>query len=265
MINEEIQQYYDQFDSRLINDYIKSNKRVVTAIKRIIKLTSATPSNKILDLGCGIGWSSNEISNHFPKKNVLGLDLSQELISIGKSLFNHHNLKLEQKNLMDNTIINESKYDIVSMIDVFEHIPKEDYLSFSKQLLNVLNINFCIFFSCPTINTQNQLRLNNPTALQPVDEDIDEQVLKTFASYMGANLVFYNDQFIWKENDYLHAVITNYDIDIEILNNIDQGIKLETKINKIKRIVWSSRRSFLYHQNFSTKLIAFFVWLFRIK
>ena len=265
MNNKEIGDYYDHFDARLLNDYLKDNNRVMMAMKRIFKLFDIVQPKKVLDLGCGIGWSSFEIVRNFPQTKVLGLDLSTNLIKIGKAIFSHPNLKLDEKDLTDQSFIKESGFDSIIMIDVFEHIPKAGYEEFAKQLKAVLNEKFTIFFSCPTINTQDNLKDTNPDALQPVDEDVDQSSLTEFASFLGASLVYYNEIEVWRKADYLHAVISNVDINSSKLDNITTSKKFETRAQKIKRILWSDLRGYLYKQNLTTKVEALGYWLLRAK
>lgn len=265
MNNSKIGNYYDHFDARLINDYIKDNNRVKIALKRIFKLFEISHPKKVLDLGCGIGWSSFEIVRNFPEIKILGLDLSTNLVKIGNGLFKHPNLVLDNKDLTDKSIIQDTGFDTIIMIDVFEHIPKNSYQVFANTLKQVLDKEFCIFFSCPTILTQDNLRENNPDCLQPVDEDIDDGVLTEFASLLDAKLSFYKEINVWSNGDYLHAIITNKALNCETLEELNSDRKFETRIQKIKRIVWSDLRMYLYKQNLTTKIQALVIWLLRLK
>jgi 2-polyprenyl-3-methyl-5-hydroxy-6-metoxy-1,4-benzoquinol methylase len=255
MLKNPIVEYYNNYTHQLLNDYIKNNKRVDTALKGIIYLIDLIKPSKVLDLGCGIGWSSFEISRHFPEIKIEAFDLSSDLIRIGLDIFEAENLKFEVKDLTKEEKISSKKFEFVCMIDVFEHIPSEARNNFGKSLKRVLGDKFMLFLSCPTISMQNHLKATNPSAIQPVDEDINEQILQEFSTILNANLIFYREHSIWRETDYLHAVISNMDERLNIQYDILK-FKPELREQKIKRILWSNQSKYLTKQNFKTKFKA---------
>ena len=50
--------FYNSFGLKLINDYVRGNKRMENAIVELSKFIKSD-STAILDIGCGIGWSSH--------------------------------------------------------------------------------------------------------------------------------------------------------------------------------------------------------------
>ena len=262
-MEKSITEYYNGYTHQLVNDYIKNNIRVDFALQAISFLVDEFKPAKILDLGCGIGWSAHEISRLFPESQVEGFDLSPELIKIGNDLFKSNNLQLQVKDLTISDNISSNKFELVSMIDVFEHIPAGSREHFAVSLKKNLGENFMIFFSCPTIKMQNHLKATNPKALQPVDEDIDESVLTDFANILNGNLVFYKELDIWREGDYLHAVISNKQEKLQIEYG-NSKYEFESRGSKIKRILWSNQKIFLSGQNLTTKLQSKFYRIFNL-
>ncbi|MBL7768555.1 MAG: class I SAM-dependent methyltransferase [Flavipsychrobacter sp.] len=204
-----VKDYYNNFDNRLLKDFISNNPRVIAALEFVRDYFGPNPPKSILDIGCGIGWSSYEFSRLYKNSTVKGIDLSDRLITVAKQLFTAPNLSFSEKDLTDSGMIANDQYDAVVMIDVFEHIPAESRSGFYLDLKKVLSKEFSILLTCPTKKHQEFLRSHNPQGLQPVDEDIDAEVLQRFASSIGGELVFYAHRSIWRTNDYLHAVISN--------------------------------------------------------
>lgn len=204
-----VKDFYNNFDNRLLKDFVSNNPRVVAALEFVRDYFGPNPPQAILDIGCGIGWSSYEFSRLYKNGRVKGIDLSDRLITVAKQIFTAPNLSFSEKDLTDSGMIANEQYDAVVMIDVFEHIPADSRSKFYQDLKNVLSQEFSILLTCPTKKHQEFLRTNNPQGLQPVDEDIDARVLQDFASSLGAELVFYAHRSIWRTNDYLHAVISN--------------------------------------------------------
>ena len=87
-------------------------------------------SRKVIDVGCGTGLFAYKIAKK--GAHVLGIDFSEEAISIAQKKFNHPNLKYKK---MDTKKINE-KYDVIVSIRTLEHMdnPFEILKLFKKHL-----------------------------------------------------------------------------------------------------------------------------------
>lgn len=89
---------------------------------------------QVLDIGIGRGEMLTSMKN-WGYKNYLGIDISKSTIEFCKSL----NLNCE---LIDDTTkwLNENpeKYNIITLLDVLEHIKKEETITFLNSLKNAL-------------------------------------------------------------------------------------------------------------------------------
>jgi 2-polyprenyl-3-methyl-5-hydroxy-6-metoxy-1,4-benzoquinol methylase len=97
--------------------------------KQILKMLSRNPINpkSIAEIGCGAGEIVNQLHQAMPNDvSFTGYDISGDAIGLAKQR-EKDRLKFEHSNFLE---IN-SKYDLVLMMDVFEHV--EDYLGFLKQ------------------------------------------------------------------------------------------------------------------------------------
>ena len=56
-------------------------------VKAIKKILGGFIPEKIYDLGCGLGFTTNEISNEYPCAEVIGMDISEDAIAFGKKNF----------------------------------------------------------------------------------------------------------------------------------------------------------------------------------
>lgn len=231
---KESQKYYDNRVKGLIEDYVQGNKRMEDAIEN---LSEFIPSNsqKIGDLGCGIGWSSFEFARFFPESKVDGIDLSPLLIQNGKKLFQSENLYYYIKDLTKDKLVQE--YDCIVMIDVYEHIPLVDRKSFHDSLRKNLSNKGRLILACPTKFHQNWLRNNKPTGLQPVDEDVDCNTILQIAKDVNGEIVFFEYRKIWNSNDYLYAVI-QLDPQFNSSSSLRNGkkFKLEHQAIRAKRV-----------------------------
>ena len=137
-----VKDFYNNFDNRLLKDFVSNNPRVVAALEFIRDYFTIIEPSAILDIGCGIGWSSFEFSRLYSNSTVKGIDLSDRLITVARQLFTAPNLSFSEKDLTDSSLIANEQYDAVVMIDVFEHIPAASRSAFYKDLHAVLSKKF---------------------------------------------------------------------------------------------------------------------------
>lgn len=227
-------EYYNNFDSKLINDYVLGNKRIESAI---VNLGAFIPfdSKYILDIGCGLGWSSHEFSKHFINSEVLGIDLSPVLIQKAKKIFSNDNLSYGVFDVTRD--LPENKFDAIILIDVYEHIPIKERRKFHYSLKTMINDSGRIILACPSKYHQSWLKDNNPNGLQPIDEDVDLTTVLDIANDVNGEVLSFEYQKIWRNLDYLYSVIEvapNYH-NSNALHSVNR-IKLENKESRIRRI-----------------------------
>jgi len=233
---KESEKFYSDFPKKLISDYIKGNPRTIAAINFFLSQINSNVKN-ILDVGCGIGWSSYEMASK-SSANVYGIDLSENSIKAGKEIFKFKKLLIEKKDFLSENY-NENQYDVITFLDVFEHIPKESRNDVYKKLNKILTNKSMVLLTCPSIYHQENLRKNNPEGLQPVDENIDLKVLIDFAKQINGEIVFFSYKNIWHKNDYFHCAIERgANFNDKLTNNFKQTVdNSTTRLKLIKRSI----------------------------
>jgi len=98
--------------------------------------------NSVLDVGCGEGRFLGLLNSEINRK--VGVDLSERAIGFAKAF--HPNIEFLAK---DASEIDE-KFDMVTAIEVLEHIPDEEVISFFKKLADKTNEHGKIMISVPT-------------------------------------------------------------------------------------------------------------------
>ncbi|MBA6152697.1 class I SAM-dependent methyltransferase [Gelidibacter maritimus] len=198
-------EFYNQFEGRLIKDYVLGNKRVIGAIKNLGQFIPKN-SQKILDIGCGIGWSSYEFAKSFPNSQVNAIDLSPVLIETASKLFDDKkNLIFKTYDLTDG--LPKDTYDVIVMIDVYEHIPLSERFEFHKSIKKNLNNRGRLVLACPSKYHQAYIKEHNPSGIQPIDEDVDFETINQIAKDIDGEVILFEYQNIWRNYDYLYAVI----------------------------------------------------------
>ncbi len=198
-------EYYNNYVNKLLIDYVGGNPRIIAAIK---KAQRWVPQNakSILDIGCGIGWTTHELAYHRGQSKVLGVDLSPDLIRTAKTLFQLNNLSYDVHDLTEMKL--GGAFDAVVMIDVYEHIAVSDRRVFHGALANIMKPNFGrLIITCPSVYHQAYLRNHVKDDLQPIDEDVDLSALLMVASDIGAELIHFEYINVWSSYDYIHVVM----------------------------------------------------------
>lgn len=119
----------------------------VSTIEFLIKKLSNENFNSLIDVGCGDGRLVKELMHDFPNKNIWGIDYSEEAISLAQVL--NKSGKYQQKDITHDT---EETFDIVTLIEVFEHIPLELADSFIRGVSNHLKSNGILYVTVPHSN-----------------------------------------------------------------------------------------------------------------
>ena len=157
--------YYDNFLEHLKYDHIRQNPRH-TKIKKDLSGIVKKGMN-VLDLGCGTGITTHYIAELGAK--VIGVDLSPKLIEFAKLNSAHENAKYK---VGDITRIDFGKktFDVICLIDVMEHIPREKILDLIKNIEQYTHQNTIIYLNIPDARLQYWLQNNRPEKLQIIDE-----------------------------------------------------------------------------------------------
>ena len=168
---------------------------------------AAAKAVRVLDIGCGIGWSSHTLARIKSVESVVAVDLSSQLLEKARLLFSHPKIRYEHLDVTHMEPTAFGKFDAIVMLDVYEHIPEGSRAAFHSALNFLLTPTGFLLLSCPTIDHQTYLREHDPAGLQPVDEDVGLEELTAIAAQLDARLDHYRLQSIWSSRDYLHAVV----------------------------------------------------------
>ena len=162
-------------------------------------------TRSLLDIGCGIGLSSHTFARARTDLAIVGIDISPRNIEIAQRLFEEPNLTFRVGDLHDP--VAGSPFDVISLIDVYEHIPPDRRDQLHHILSSSLAARGVVVLTCPTPLHQAYLRQQQPEGLQIVDEDITIDHVSRLANDLGASVIHYNIIPMWRRNQYFHAVM----------------------------------------------------------
>ncbi len=195
---------------KFYNDvYVKGEKKHFTSYRESTSTSEANEvlkeiswkTKKVLDVGCGTGFFAYKAAKKGAK--VLGIDFSNEAISIAKSQHSHPNLEFES---IDVTKVKE-KFDVIVSNGTLEHM--DEPIKTLKLFKRHLNPNGCIIITSPNwTNPRGYILLtllylfNAPITL--VDLHYFTPVnFKNFAKKLKMNLTWKTFDRSWSHGDIL--------------------------------------------------------------
>ncbi len=223
---DEVSGYYDEFSTRQQRDFVYGNLRVTAAIKRVSAYIDQS-TKSILDVGCGCGQLAWEYARNNPAIKVVGLDISPRNIEVAKLLFDLPNLSYDVSDLSNPPT---GKFDLIALIDVYEHIPTSDWPLFNENIASCLAANGTLVLTTPTPMYQRYLMEHSPEELQVIDEIVEREDLFRLAEALKADPVLFEFVAIWKEYDYMHFVASRNASQIKKKSSAEMNRSLATKV-----------------------------------
>jgi len=195
-------------DEKVLNKYIESridtkSPHNQTIKEKLFDLVGDYSGKTILDLGCGIGVFSKDLSNKAQK--VVGIDISEKCIEYAKSKNNSDNIDYFTMDINNLNLIKE-KFDIVFSDMVFNYI--EDYDKLLLNIYELLNDNGIVVFSqvhpISTASLGESSWVNEDGKLK-FQMDNYSNVSKRYREYFEGNFELYHRRF----EDLINIAIKN--------------------------------------------------------
>lgn len=173
-----VKNYYDNFLSHLKFDHIRENPRHTKIKKDLEGMIKEDMS--VLDLGCGTGITTRYIAELGAK--VIGVDLSPKLIEFAKANSAHKNAEYFVGDITK-VDFGKKKFDVICLVDVMEHIPREKIPDLIKNIGRYAHQNTIIYLNIPDARLQVWMRGSHLNRLQIIDEAYSiEEILVWFNS-----------------------------------------------------------------------------------
>ncbi|MDP1800550.1 MAG: class I SAM-dependent methyltransferase [Bacteroidota bacterium] len=99
-------------------------------------LDYAKENTSVFDIGCGSGQFCALVAKFTPVKKIMGIEIFQRLIDNAKVVNKQFDAKELTFEVFDGKTIPDkiNEYDLVYMIDVYHHIPKDYQVQFMKNV-----------------------------------------------------------------------------------------------------------------------------------
>lgn len=105
------------------------------------------PNGKILDIGCGTGNMTDNLSRIFKSRLVYGLDLNKRVIFFAKKLNSASNIVFKVDNAF--RLEYRGEFSAIFAIEILEHLDSSTHFDFIDGCLSALNPGGLLFLSTP--------------------------------------------------------------------------------------------------------------------
>ncbi len=157
-------------------------------VYKILNTLSLSKKNKILEIGCGYGYTTYAI--HKNGYQVLGIDISKSAIDFAKKNFGDFYL---QSKIEDFT--NDNKFNFIIATELFEHLVEP--VGFIKKLKNLLTDDGKILITTPNKDYADNVNKNSiwQTDLPPVHTFwVTRKGIELLANLENMNVDFFDYQ-----------------------------------------------------------------------
>lgn len=104
----------------------------------------------ILDLGCGVGFCTINLSDIFKNSKIYGYDIDSVSTNFGIEYNSNENIKYLCEDIINNKLI---KSDFIFLVETLEHIKHQYHYTLIDNCLEALNNDGLLFISTPNEQT----------------------------------------------------------------------------------------------------------------
>lgn len=189
---EEARSYYEDFASLFGSraGFIQPNARHERLRGGLASVLGRRRRLRVLDLGCGTGVMTSHLRRYGA---VHGMDFSAPTIQIARRMVPGVTFRV-------GTVTDLSpaeRYDLITLFDVLEHIPKADRPGFLEAIAAHLAPGGVVFASTPHPRYTAWVRETKPEILQVIDELVELEDVVAEAARAGLQLVRFEVFDVW--------------------------------------------------------------------
>lgn len=173
-MKDEVVDFYDDFTKKQLEKGI-NNRHL--SIRRWLRKLGLRKGCRVLEIGCGIGTVTELIVGDVGASgSVVAMDISPKSIEIAMTRFaGYPNLSLIAADATDYDF--ESKFDVIVLPDVIEHIPLELHSKLFKKLESIVEDDGNIVIHIPNPYYLEWVHANRPEVLQVIDQPVFTDLL----------------------------------------------------------------------------------------
>jgi 2-polyprenyl-3-methyl-5-hydroxy-6-metoxy-1,4-benzoquinol methylase len=175
--------------------------RYLGRLKVVFDLLGRIEFNSLLDIGCGDGRFLYEIRKAYGDIELSGIDYSKKALSLAKQM--NPELEFKQRDILVSPL--KSQWDVITLLEVIEHIPPQLLPDFIKAASGMLRPGGTLIITVPHLNEKliskhyqhfdpKKIRALLPPDLEESECFLFDRIsllMKIFLKLMGGSGMFY--------------------------------------------------------------------------
>ena len=197
--------FYDDYVDRQLAVGVNSRHR---CILEWLGRFGMVAGQDVLEIGSGVGTLTGLLAQAIgPDGSVVGVDLSEKSIEAARDrLASFSNLDLRAADVLELDL--ESRFDVVVLPDVLEHIPLELHAGLFQRIAGWVRPDGFVLLHYPNPLFLEWVHEPRPEQLQEIDQPIYADALMTRAYAEGLYVDYLETYSIWiEQGDYVVAVL----------------------------------------------------------
>jgi cyclopropane fatty-acyl-phospholipid synthase-like methyltransferase len=152
--------------------------------------------SSVFDIGCGNGQFLFLLEKFCKISKLMGVEISENLVdACNRQIVDQKIMKVKAIKYNGKDIPNEiSTYNVITMIDVFHHVPKDMQFQLIKNIFNAMKQND--IFIMKDIDADSCLvcfnKLNDLLLSKQFGHEISSKIIKSFLLEIGFEVTFFN-------------------------------------------------------------------------
>ncbi len=202
---EEIRDFYNEYV-----DYqsIQLNNERHYYVLELLKKNGLKKNSKVVDLGCGIGAFTALVARYCKKGIVKGYDLSDKSIEFASNHYSKlRNVAFITTDITSHSFAAKYEIDYVLLIDVLEHIPRDEHEFLFKKIESILNDNTKLIINIPYYAALQYEKNNNKDVLQIIDEPVELFYLLSLSEKLNLEIKQVETFDMWQKEEYQFIVM----------------------------------------------------------
>lgn len=183
------------------HEYWSWGFRYLGRLRVALGLLDRVDFESLIDIGCGDGRFLSEVKTRFAGKRLLGIDHSEKAIAFAHRM--SPGVRYEQRDIL--LASPEDQFDVVTLLEVVEHIPDESLALFMAAAADVLKPGGHMIITAPHVNVGipakhyrhfDSRSLGNilpagMTVLESIPFDYSDWLLRLVVRFMGGTGRYY--------------------------------------------------------------------------
>lgn len=218
---EEVREFYQADMERRVRARTHGNLRIDRASEFL--LSRVKEDSRILDMGCGIGIASERMAKKAQQGEIFAVDISPAHIDYCRRTIDVPNITFALVDVLEEfdkaLQLVKTPVDIITMVDVIEHLPLERSRAFFKRLPEILKPDGRILLTYPSPEYQRYSYETPKERLQAVDLVLELDDILDLARHAQARLRSFSYVDVWRRDQYVHCELARIVSCEELLDN----------------------------------------------